>query len=69
MAREVIYTIQPKELELVKARFLQAQQVSAAAADLVNFIAEREGLQSVQFNLENGEFSVEAELDKDEPTS
>ncbi len=60
------YTIETKELELVKARFAEAQRAGQLAQDLVRFIAEREELENVEFNLETGEFTKPVEKEEKE---
>ncbi len=60
------YAISGKELELVKARFAEAQRASQLAQDLVRFIAEREELENVEFNLETGEFTRPVEKEEKE---
>ncbi len=62
----VEYTIGEKELELLKARFMAADTVFKAAQDLVHFIAQREGLTEVEFNLEKGQFTKPDEEKKED---
>ena len=62
----VVYTIEDTELEPLKARFIAANAQLAAAQDIVRFIAEREGLSNVSFDLETGVFSSEEEEKKED---
>lgn len=62
----VEYTICMKELELLKARFAAAEQVARSAQELVQFIAQREGLDKVEFNLATGEFTSPDEEKKED---
>ena len=62
----VEYTIGTAELEPLKARFIAANAQLAAAQDIVRFIAEREGLSNVSFDLNSGTFSNEVEEEKKE---
>ncbi len=62
----VVYIIENTELEPLKARFNAVQAAQRAAEGIVQFIAEREGLKNVSFDLNSGEFSSEEEEKKED---